>query len=150
MLKIIEGNLFDYAAPGSIIAHGCNMQGRMGSGFADEIRRRFPLAFLYYWIAWRKRQLKLGMFIQVYCGPYSIYNLITQEFYGRDKSIVYVDYEALKKSLEYVARDCQIYQKTAHLPFIGGGLANGDRDKILGIFKEVFAKVDAMLYLKKD
>ena len=31
-----------------IIAHGCNAQGKMGSGVAKAIRREFPQAYSYY------------------------------------------------------------------------------------------------------
>lgn len=150
MLKITEGNLFDYAAPGSIIAHGCNMQGVMKSGFADEIRRRFPLAYLYYWQAWKKRQLRLGTYVQVYCQNYSIYNLITQDKYGRDPTVVYVDYEAIEKGLKYIASHLVHYGGVLHMPLIGGGLGNGDKDRLMLIYTEVFKTADAILYLKKD
>lgn len=150
MLKITEGDLFEYAAPGSIIAHGCNSLGVMGSGFADEIRRRFPMVHLHYLMLGRKRQLKLGSYVQVYTRGYSIYNLITQKDYGRDKDVVYVDYDALAKSLKYVADYCHTHKETAHFPLIGGGLANGDKDRLISIYTDTFKHSDGILYLKKD
>ena len=150
MLKIIHADLFDYAAPGSIIAHGCNMQGVMGAGFAREIRYRFPKAFLEYRRVYSEGQLELGSFILVHTKGYNIYNCITQERYGRDPRIVYVDYKALRQSLKHVANYSAANDLPIHIPFIGAGHAHGDPDILMNIFEEIFVRTNAVLYLQQD
>jgi O-acetyl-ADP-ribose deacetylase (regulator of RNase III) len=150
MLKIVTGDLFDYAAPGSIIAHGCNLQGVMNSGFAKQIRLRFPENYLAYRQAWRERALELGSFILVNCSTHHIFNALIQVRYGRDPAIQYVEYAAVKKSLRHAADYGRAYNVPIHLPLIGGGLGGGDSTELLHIFEEVFIHTQAVLYIQKD
>ena len=146
MLKIKDGNVFNYAAEGSVIAHGCNAQGKMGSGFAREIRTRFPRAYLHYRDAFYRGGLELGSYVLVHEKKFDIFNAIIQMYYGREKK-VYVDYDAVKKSLTACGEYAGRYNKLVHFPLIGGGLAGGDKDKLISIYEEAFANVDATLYL---
>lgn len=52
MIHEHRGNLFELFSTVTddktaihIIAHGCNAQGKMGSGFAKELRNRYPMAY---------------------------------------------------------------------------------------------------------
>ena len=108
----------------------------MGSGFAVHIKTRYPAAYEKYKSV---EKLQLGSVVCATISPYLlIANCITQQNYGRDQRVLYISYEAVTKSLTTVANSC--YNKmSVHLPFIGGGLANGDRGKLLSIFADVFS-----------
>lgn len=151
MLTVKHGDLFANVKPPALIVHGCNAQGKMASGFARKLRSRFPDAYKVYKAAEEAHGLMMGD-INGYTDTdgHIIVNAITQEFYGTDKNVVYVDYEAVEKALGTVARlAAQPLSGVAiHLPFIGGGLANGNRDKLLEIFERVFKDSDATLWLQ--
>lgn len=146
MLTIQYGNLFEKAPARCIIAHGCNAQGRMNSGFAKELRQRYPANHLDYHLAFCDEGLELGDV--VYCEKYSriIANMITQEFYGRDKAITYVDYHAVETGMRQVCAKAQSMELSLHFPFIGAGLANGDPEILLNILTETTKNVDATLW----
>lgn len=147
-LKIKQGDLFSNAKAPCVIVHGCNAQGVMASGFADKLRMKFPDAYSCYKKAEKELGLNLGdVSVVSYQDGTLVANAITQEFYGRDKSKVYVDYEAVERALEKVAGYSKQHNIPVHLPFIGGGLANGDRSTLEEIFKRVFEEVDATLWI---
>lgn len=111
-----------------VIIHGCNAQGVMGSGFAKEVKTRFPAVYEAYILA-AQDGLKLGQIIPVQVGPHKyIVNAITQEFYGNDGRR-YVDYDAVKKCFEET--DAFMYSlpispRELHFPKVGCGLGGGD------------------------
>lgn len=150
MLKTLSGDLFTYALADSIIAHGCNLQGVMNSGFAKQLRRKYPRAYLEYREAFREGGLELGDYLLVHCKGMDIFHCMTQRYYGRDKEVVYVDYDAVRKSLAQCAAYATRYNKTVYLPFIGGGLANGDQGRLMDIFTEVFKDTDAILCFNSE
>lgn len=152
MLKVIKGNLFELVPEKCIIAHGCNAQGVMGSGFAKQIKVRYPTAYNYYIQAFKTtKRLKgkdwLGRLIAVNENGHYIINAITQEFYGRDNNFKYVSYKAVMNSMAKVAKLSKKYNLPVYFPFIGGGLANGDRNVLMAIFEEVFEDVEAYLVI---
>lgn len=142
MLKHAKGNLITLAERGKfdIIVHGCNCQNTMGSGIAKEIRERFPSAYDVDTDYHEKKKLipylKLGNFTHTRVGSFTIVNAYTQYDYlprGKDH-------------FEY-ASFAVILQKLLHLypnydfgfPYIGMGLAGGDKDRIISMLEE-FAK----------
>jgi len=149
MLKIVHGDLFAGAIGRCVIAHGANSLGSMGSGFAKQLRMRYPLAYLEYRRACRERRPRVGEWQLVYVEDKAIFHLITQDTYGNDPDTVYVDYDAVKKCLQVVASYCASSGLTAHMPFIGSGLAHGDPAKLMAIFEEVFKSENAVLYLRE-
>lgn len=75
------------------VIHGCNAQGKMGSGVALAIRNAFPGCYEYYRDALNEEKefeasiLGTDFTFEVegmLAGPKRIHNLITQEFYGKD------------------------------------------------------------------
>jgi len=72
------------------IAHGCNAQGKMGSGVAKAVRAKWPKAYSAYvtYIEEHGADYALGkdFWIHVDNDTMIIHNLITQRFYGRDGS----------------------------------------------------------------
>ena len=141
MIEYRKGNLFLDCTPPAVLVHGCNAQGVMGSGFAKQFKEVFPEAYHKYL---NQFNLQLGQVISMEYGDLTVCSAITQKFYGRDKTIRYVDYWAVQQSLLKVAtlaKDRPIY-----MPFIGGGLANGDRTILATIFEEVFENSTAYVY----
>lgn len=146
-LKIKVGDLFEHATANCIIAHGCNAQGVMGSGFALEIKKRFPDAFKVYRRAYETSQfgeLETGRNIAVLCEPSVIVvNCITQRFFG-SKERREIDYYALRNCLNCLLRYANTYP--IHLPLIGGHLGGGEREVLIDIMRHVFLTVDATLW----
>jgi O-acetyl-ADP-ribose deacetylase (regulator of RNase III) len=155
---IIEhvGNLLD--VENGIIVHGCNCQGMMGSGIAKAIRDKWPGVYMDYLSIEDDQGYILGD-IQVVAGanfeskstsimgyyediylPANIIvvNAMTQDNYGSDKSVVYVDYDAISAAfarIKILARETKL---PVHFPLIGCGLANGE-------WKEVAPRIEAAL-----
>lgn len=156
-LKIVKGDIFDpkFEKVDRIVIHGCNAQGVMASGIAKTIREKYPEVFEDYIYHKKFRGLNLGDCIVTNISRnFGIISIISQEFYGRDKQRVYVSYQALEHGLKTVARRAKSLQAIrdkiveVHLPFIGGGLANGDREYLLEAFTTIFADVEATLFIK--
>lgn len=148
MSTTLTGNLFEIVLPKCvtesndvhIIVHGCNAQGRMGSGFAKELRDRFPEAYGAYMAHHKQYGLTLGTNV-----PYTvsknlvIMNAITQEFYGYDGA-KYVSYDAVASCFEEINNLSLKLQEdgtvvSVHYPMIGAGLAGGQWDIIEAIIE---------------
>ena len=137
-LKHLKGNLLDLAEQGEfdIIVQGCNCFETMGSGIAREIKARYPAAYdadLKYSSAGDYK--KLGNYSVMLGKQFNIINAYTQYGFARDNDVF--EYDSFKL----------ILQKMAHtypggrfgFPYIGMGLAGGDKDRILSML-EGFAK----------
>jgi O-acetyl-ADP-ribose deacetylase (regulator of RNase III) len=130
----MQGNVLDI--PHGIIVHGCNAQGKMKSGIAKEIRARFPGAYDVYMDDYNRfieagvKEVRLGNCTAFEVSPTKwIVNGVTQRFYGRDKSIVYVDYKAIQEVFDTIVMFAPkelLRAHGLHFPKIGCGLANGD------------------------
>lgn len=137
MFTVKKGNLFENVERGFIM-HGCNAQGVMGSGVAKIIRDKYPIAYEKY--AEQAPHYILGEVIPVIVEPnLVIVNAITQEFYGTDR--VQVDYDAVEqacRAVKHLANSGIIESNDIYFPFIGAGLAGGDKEILLNIFKRQF------------
>lgn len=143
------GDLLDVTE--GVIVHGCNAQGVMGSGVAHLIRNKYPKAFEIYMdqnarhIAAGLNSTPLGINSYYAAGQLIIVNAITQEFYGRDPKVVYVNYEAVFDCFTALNSHLDIYQdanmKTASInfPLIGCGLANGDWNIVAEIIDQTIS-----------
>lgn len=140
MLYVHEGNLLDNVHSG-VIVHGCNSKGVMGSGFAKQVRDKYPKAFDDYAARKQHYGLKMGEVISTVTTDVNnkylvICNAITQKEFGTDKNVVYVNYESIASAFKQVYKIARDYGLAdIHFPKIGAGLANGDWDKILEIIK---------------
>lgn len=130
-IRYETGDLF--AGPQRIIVHGCNAKGAMGSGVAKIVRDRYPLAYTRYREMHENVGLVLGDIIPVNCGDRIVINAITQADYGRDKTRVYADYDAIAKCMRAI-NDVAAGQEVG-LPMIGAGLANGNWKTIEAIIE---------------
>ncbi len=139
-MNYINGDVFDALnTPYTMLIHGCNAQGVMGSGVAKTFKERFPEAFQKYGDDLKNQVVGLG--------TTSFYNLglkqsdnvvasgITQRYYGRDGK-QYVDYSAVQSVfLECIAVAKYRLQMIA-MPKIGAGLGGGD----WGIISDILQK----------
>lgn len=149
MLKHTKGNLIDLAEKGKfdIIVHGCNCQNTMGSGIAKEISERYPEAYdedfrMDKLFGQNKRYLKLGNYSKatVYpsAGKFIIINAYTQ-FNFVPRGIDHFEYVSFKMILEKLLHFYGNYD--FGFPYIGMGLAGGDKDRILYILESFAQKV---------
>lgn len=112
-----------------IVAHGVNCQGKMGSGVAFFIRRRWPQAYQEYMTYCRlfdnNRQSMLGMVQTVDVGneimPLIVANCFTQLYYGYDGK-QYADVSAVREALYNISAYADTYNLPIYLPKIGCGL----------------------------
>jgi O-acetyl-ADP-ribose deacetylase (regulator of RNase III) len=142
-----QGNLLDMAEAGEfdIVVQGCNCFNTMGGGIAREIRGRYPAVAEADDQTIRGDYRKLG----TYTEGYAWYNLHKEPL--PDNFIIANAYTQFNMStgqdvFEYVAFQL-ILQKLAYqypdkrfgFPYIGMGLAGGDKTRILPMLEE-FAK----------
>ena len=151
MLTIKQGDVFEELKAGDVFVHGCNAQGAFGSGTAKIVKDKWPKAFQLYKQEVMLGKLKIGQWNAWWdtSKDIVIVNLITQQEFGRDKAKTYVNYDAVKKGLITVVADTTQACKRIVFPFIGGGLANGDRQILLDIFHETFdnAEIEGVLVI---
>lgn len=157
MIHVCHGNLFEKYFLSTdedilhIIVHGCNAQGRMGSGFAKELRSRYPDAYTTYNDAYKFSGLKLGSTIyHMVDDNLVIANAITQEYYGYDGE-KYVSYDAIdtvfKDMNEFIAQTGRT--ANLHFPEIGAALGGGNWNVISEIIDYRITNASKHLYILK-
>ena len=147
MLNHTKGNLLDLAVQGkfNIIMHGCNCFNTMGSGIAREIRERFPEAAMVDSMTESGDKSKLGS-ITVSGAPnelggFVIVNAYTQYSTSKAREDVF-EYEAFQKILNAFVKDAGPGMNIG-LPYIGMGLAGGNKERIMGMIEDFAQKVSA-------
>jgi O-acetyl-ADP-ribose deacetylase (regulator of RNase III) len=139
-LKYKKGNLLDLAEAGDfdVIVQGCNCFNTMGGGIAREIRERYPVAASVDMETVRGDYRKLGNWTECDAGEtnrFTIINAYTQ--YNMSQGTDVFEYIAFQLILEKLAF---VYPgKRFGLPYIGMGLAGGDKDIIIPMI-EMFAE----------
>ena len=139
MLKHKKGNLIDLAEAGefAIIIHGCNCFHAMGGGIAKEIAQRYVGAAIA-----DKEQTELGAMEKL--GTWSIYNTgkfiilncYTQHIVSRNRDVF--EYTAFELILDKLVR---LYPHAKiGMPYIGMGLAGGDKDRIIAMIEKAAVK----------
>lgn len=164
-MKIVYKNGDALKGPEKYTCHGCNSRGVMGSGIALQVKTDYPEAFRVYRQAFEdlrdpKEGLPLGSSTWVRCPDgRTIINGVTQKDYGRDKSIVYVSYEAVERlihginKMAIVARDKSLMEanfgiiESVAFPTIGAGLANGSWRTIASIIEAEAKDFEPVVYL---
>lgn len=139
-MKTVTGNLIDLAEAGEfdVIVQGCNCFNTMGGGIAREIRERYPHVAEIDAKTVRGDYNKLGtwttenVIVKNGSVTFDIINAYTQYNMSRGTDV-----------FEYVAFDL-ILQKLLHqygtkrlgLPYIGMGLAGGDKGRIMAMIEQ--------------
>lgn len=152
MLKHTKGNLIDLAEDGEfdIIVHGCNCQNTMGSGIAKEIRERHPVAYRAD-TNMHKRALNPADLLGNYSWHvgnqsyksgvrFTIVNAYTQLHY-EPRGVDHFEYESFALILRKLAIVCP--DKRFGFPYIGMGLAGGDKDRIIAMLEDFAEKISA-------
>lgn len=150
MLKHAKGNLIDMAADGkfNIIMHGCNCHNTMGSGIAREIRERYPEAYAADCMTEAGDRNKLGTITVTAVdndvgGTMIIVNAYTQYDFNKGGEFKDVfEYDSFQKILDAFAHDAGPGMSIG-LPYIGMGLAGGDKERILAMIEDFANKVSA-------
>lgn len=144
-VSYITGNLLDYPAGCTVIAHGTSRQGVLGAGIAKGIADEYPAACEPYFAAFADgKQPPLGSIIAGDVpGGKRLVHLVCQDQIGTERR--QVDYEALLYCLERL-HDLLL---TAHregrtwvlgLPWLGCGLAGGARGIVKALIEHVFGE----------
>ena len=138
-----QGNLLDMAEAGEfdIVVQGCNCFNTMGGGIAREIRARFHEAAAVDQNTVRGDYNKLGNWTSTQikhlhgAGNFEIINAYTQYDMSTGQDVF--EYTAFALILQKLAY--QYPDKRFGFPYIGMGLAGGDKNRILPMLEE-FAK----------
>lgn len=143
-LRHAKGNLIDMAEQGcfDVIVHGCNCMCTMGSGIAKEIRARYPAAYQVDQRTEAGARDKLGSYtmavIETNDHHFAIVNAYTQFDYNRKGETKDVfEYGAFLDILIDLVDT--VGEMHIGLPYIGMGLAGGDKDLIMKLI-EIFAE----------
>ena len=142
ILNHIKGNLLDMADAGDfdIIVQGCNCHNVMGSGIAKDLRARYPQA----WEADCNDHLrhehvieKLGNYSYAMAEDFMIVNAYTQVTTNRGPDFKDLfEYESFGVILRKLA--AKHGTRRFGFPYIGMGLAGGDKARIIAML-DVFA-----------
>lgn len=142
-LKHAKGNLLDLAEAGmfDVVVQGCNCFNTMGGGIAREIRQRYPEVAYVDSKTERGDYHKLGNWTSEVVVrnngtvEFDIVNAYTQYNMSTGEDVFeYAAFELILRKLHHVYGD-----KRIGFPYIGMGLAGGDRTRILPML-EAFAK----------
>ncbi len=151
---MIKGNLIDALIDKKIyvLAHGCNCSNGFGSGLAKEIANRLPEVKEQFHENHTRNMDKLGNVDYITTNGLHVANCYTQQTYGRDKSKIYVDYDAIDACVTNLAKRFSGVYVTVGFPKIGCGLAGGDWGKVHKIIKERFEEHNAHfeIYVLED
>ena len=137
MLKHAKGNLLDLAENGEfdIVVQGCNCFNTMGGGIAREIAERYPMCQEIDRLTERGEYMKLGNWTEFDTGKFIIINAYTQYNMSQGTDVFeYTAFELILLKLIHTYGD-----KRIGLPYIGMGLAGGDKYAIIGMI-EAFAR----------
>jgi O-acetyl-ADP-ribose deacetylase (regulator of RNase III) len=132
LLKLAEQGEFD------VIVHGCNCFNLMGGGIAKSIREKWPQVYAADCKTKAGDYKKLGTW--TLCDidvNFCVVNAYTQ-YHISNKEDVF-EYTAFQLILEKLIRFARNDVLRFGMPYIGMGLAGGDKDRIMGMI-ENFAK----------
>ena len=140
MLKHVKGNLLDLAEAGEfdVVVQGCNCFNTMGGGIAREIRERYPEVAAADAETIKGDYTKLGNWTeeavlrQNGAGAFLVVNAYTQYNMSQGTDVFeYVAFELILQKLIHMCGD-----KRIGLPYIGMGLAGGDKETIMEMIED--------------
>lgn len=137
-----------------VIAHGCNMQGKMGRGVALAISERYPGALAAYMQHFEDGALALGKVVHWKGADRVVLNMITQDRYGRGER--FVDYDAVRTCFARIDLWARTHLREARgffhedprlaIPMIGADRGGGDWKVIEGIIREELVSIPVTVY----
>lgn len=134
--RIVKGNLLEMVDAGEfdVIIHGCNCFHTMGGGIARQIAKRWPQAYQADKTTPYADRTKLGSWSQ-YILPNGcvIINGYTQFEMSSGEDVF--EYEAFRNLLLALKMNFE-EAKRYGLPWIGCGLAGGDKERVAAIIEE--------------
>ena len=148
IVETTKGDIFEYFEnkPNSILVHGCNCFNTFGSGFAKQVRMRYPEAYAVDCSTDKGDAEKLGDFsLYDYTEGRLIVNAYTQYRYGTDRR--HVNYGAVAScftKIEAIAR--RRYSPLILIPKIGAGLGGGDWEVIREIIDFTTREVPVVVF----
>jgi O-acetyl-ADP-ribose deacetylase (regulator of RNase III) len=139
MLNHTKGNLIDLAEAGDfdVIVQGCNCFNTMGGGIAREIRERYPMCAEIDRLTESGEYMKLGNWTEFDQGTFLILNAYTQ--YNMSSGEDVFEYAAFMLIIQKIIH--QFGDKRIGLPYIGMGLAGGDKELILSQIEYLAEKI---------
>jgi O-acetyl-ADP-ribose deacetylase (regulator of RNase III) len=142
MLKHTKGNLLDLAEAGEfdIVVQGCNCFNTMGGGIAREIAERYPMAAIVDDETEKGDFNKLGNYTTAFTGKFLIVNAYTQ--YNMSQGTDVFEYSAFDLICQKLHKE--FGTKRIGLPYIGMGLAGGDKDTIMEQIEYFATKVNEL------
>lgn len=145
MLKHKKGNLLDLAEAGEfdVIVQGCNCFNTMGGGIAREIAERYPMCAKIDRLTERGEYMKLGNWTEFDTDKFTIINAYTQYHFNGSGQVAtdvfeYTAFELILQKLIFTYGD-----KRIGLPYIGMGLAGGDKAAIMDMIEQFTYAVDS-------
>lgn len=145
----VKGNLLDMADAGEfdIIVQGCNCFNAMGAGLAPQIARRYPAAQDADNATVRGNIAKLGNWTMAWSSaydetmtPFKIINAYTQYSTSSQGEDVF-EYAAFELILRKLAHEYGRHR--FGLPYIGMGLAGGDKRRIMAMIQNFAQEISA-------
>lgn len=130
----VQGNLLDLAEAFEfdVVVQGCNCFNTMGGGIAREIREKYPSAAAVDRNTQPGDYNKLGNWTHIDTGRFIIINAYTQ--YNMSTGEDVFEYTAFKLILQKLLHTYG--RKRIGFPFIGMGLAGGDKTCIMAMLEE--------------
>jgi O-acetyl-ADP-ribose deacetylase (regulator of RNase III) len=144
MLKHTKGNLLDLAEAGEfdIVVQGCNCFNTMGGGIAREIRERYPVVASVDMETVKGDYNKLGNWTECNAGEknrFTVINAYTQYNMSRGTDVFeYTAFELILQKLIHTYGN-----KRLGFPYIGMGLAGGDKETIMAMLEDFAQGVSA-------
>ncbi len=138
MIRYIKGNLFD--ATTDALAHGCNIQGKMGAGIATEFRIRFPEMFQDYKNKCEEGIFRLGEgYMYLNREKPHIINLATQSSQG-------AKIQNIDTALAWFAESYEeLGIQSVAMPRIGCGLGKLEWEVVDPLVRKYFEKSNLMV-----
>ncbi len=149
MLQHTKGNLLDLAEAGlfDVVVQGCNCFNAMGAGLAPQIAKRYPRAEEVDSETVRGNIGKLGNFTMAWSShydvnikPFKIINAYTQYVTSRQGEDVF-EYDSFAVILRKLAHEYGGHR--FGLPYIGMGLAGGDKKRIMAMIENFANEISA-------
>lgn len=134
MVHEIHSDLLTVSA--NYIAHQVNCRGVMGAGLALTLRESNPKLFTQYQKLCKQHN-PLDLLGRAFLCD-NIISIFGQLNYGRDRSVVYTDYDALRRAFSSIHSKLPL-NKSIAFPFgFGCGLANGDWSVVKQLITDCF------------